>query len=120
MDTGTTLALIDDDSCRAIYAAIPGSKYDADQGGFVFPANTPREKLPVLKVAIGDCECVVDPDDVGFADVGGGMMFGGWQSRGNMAFSIFGGSLLKSMYAIFDQGGKRFGWVQREDLQGKR
>lgn len=86
----------------------------------MFPANTPREKLPVLKVAIGDCECVVDPDDVGFADVGGGMMFGGWQSRGNMAFSIFGGSLLKSMYAIFDQGGKRFGWVQREDLQGKR
>jgi hypothetical protein len=32
MDTGTTLCLIDDNTCKAIYDAIPGSRYDANEG----------------------------------------------------------------------------------------
>lgn len=31
-DTGTTLCMIDDQTCKNIYAAIPGSKYDDTNG----------------------------------------------------------------------------------------
>lgn len=144
MDTGTTLALIDDKSCKAIYDAIPGAKYDKDQAGYVFPSNTPRDSLPVVNIAIGDHNVVIDKDDIGFADMGTGWMYGGFQSRGNMTFSIYGGSVLKSMYAIFDQvcdsistvlklkaqlketdiglmqGKKRFGFAQKADLQANK
>lgn len=103
MDTGTTLAMIDDTTCKALYDAIPNSKYDSEQGGYIFPSNTPRDQLPVVKFWIGDAVCTIDPDDIGFADVGNGMKFGGFQSRGSLGFSIYGGSVLKSIYAIFDQ-----------------
>lgn len=43
------------------------------------------------------------------------MTYGGIQSRGNLSFSIYGCSVLKGMYAIFDQGKQRFGWVQKDD-----
>lgn len=32
-DTGTTLALVSDDLCKAIYAAIPGATFNAKQQG---------------------------------------------------------------------------------------
>ncbi|EME82655.1 uncharacterized protein MYCFIDRAFT_80287 [Pseudocercospora fijiensis CIRAD86] len=114
MDTGTTLSLIDDTTCKNIYAAIPGSKYDDSQGGFIFPSNLGKAKLPTIQFAIGDGLCTIDKDDLSFADVGNGMTYGGIQSRGTMKFSIYGGTVLKSMYAIFDQGRKRFGFVQKD------
>lgn len=53
-DTGTTLALIDDAICGKIYDAIPGSKYDSMQQGYVFPTKTATDKLPVVSFA-GTC-----------------------------------------------------------------
>jgi hypothetical protein len=53
--------------------------------------------------------------DIAFADAGNGMTYGGVQSRGNLTFSIYGCAVLKGMYAIFDQGRTRFGWVQKDD-----
>lgn len=41
------------------------------------------------------------------------MVYGGIQSRGTMTFDIYGDVVLKSIYAIFDQGNQRFGAVQR-------
>lgn len=41
------------------------------------------------------------------------MVYGGIQSRGSMTFDIYGDVVLKSIYAIFDQGNTRFGAVQR-------
>ncbi|TQS32402.1 hypothetical protein Golomagni_07284, partial [Golovinomyces magnicellulatus] len=35
-DTGTTLALVADEVCDALYKAIPGAKYDSTQQGYVF------------------------------------------------------------------------------------
>lgn len=129
-DTGTTLALVSDATCKAvsssfhfkfvpnnvtdsyqIYAAIPGSTYDSTQQGYVFPSSTTADKLPVVTFAVGDNQFAVNKEDLGFADAGNGMVYGGIQSRGDMTFDILGDTFLKSIYAIFDQGNNRFGAV---------
>ena len=112
-DTGTTLALVSDQVCEAIYNAIPGSSYDSNQQGYVFPAGTSADKLPVVSFDVGGKQFEVQKEDLGFADAGSGMVYGGIQSRGDMTFDILGDTWLKGIYAIFDQGGKRFGAVQR-------
>ncbi|KAF2458489.1 aspartic peptidase domain-containing protein [Lineolata rhizophorae] len=116
-DTGTTLALVDDDFCQAIYDAIPGATYDYGNQGYVFPVDTPAEKLPVVKVAVGDNAFEIQKEDLGFADAGNGMVYGGIQSRGDMDMDILGGTFLKAVYAVFDQGNKRFGAVQRQETE---
>lgn len=112
-DTGTTLALVSDAVCKAIYAAIPGSKYDQSQQGYLYPASTTADQLPVVEVDVGGKLFTVQKEDLGFADAGNGMVYGGMQSRGDMTFDILGDTFLKSIYAIFDQGNTRFGAIQR-------
>lgn len=51
-DTGTTLALVSDEVCRAIYAAIPGSTYDYYNQGYVYPADTVEDHLPIVTLAV--------------------------------------------------------------------
>ena len=138
-DTGTTLALIDDTTCKAIYDAIPGGKYDSSQQGYIYPSNTPVDKLPVVSFAVGGKQFPLQKEDLGFADAGNGMTYGGIQSRGSMTFDILGDVFLKSIYAvrhltlpylsdrhppsctrltilqIFDQGNTRFGAVSRSE-----
>lgn len=114
-DTGTTLALVSDAVCEAIYAAIPGSKYDQTQQGYIFPTATDAANLPVVSFAVGNKQFVVQKEDLAFADAGSGMVYGGIQSRGTMTFDILGDTFLKGIYAIFDQGNVRFGAVQRKE-----
>lgn len=103
--------MIDDTTCKALYDSIPNSKYSPADGGYIYPSSTPRSALPVLRLWIGDNAVTIDPDDIGFADLGNGWTFGGFQSRGNLGFSIFGGSVLKSVYAVFDQVSRLVWWV---------
>jgi len=116
-DTGTTLALVDDATCEAIYDAIPGSKFDKTQQGYIFPSDTTADNLPVVTFAVGDKQFTVQKEDLGFADAGNGMVYGGIQSRGDMTFDILGDTFLKGIYAIFDQGNTRFGAVQRKETE---
>ncbi|KAF2091885.1 acid protease [Saccharata proteae CBS 121410] len=116
-DTGTTLALVDDSTVEAIYAAIPGSKYDNTQQGYVFPTSTTADQLPTVTFAVGDKQFAVQKEDLAFADAGNDMVYGGIQSRGDMTFDILGDTFLKGIYAIFDQGNTRFGAVQRKEAQ---
>lgn len=99
-DTGTTLALVDDATCQAIYAAIPGGKYDSTQQGYVFPTSTTADQLPVVTFAVGDKQFAVQKEDLAFADAGNGMVYGGIQSRGTMTFDILGDTFLKGIYAV--------------------
>ncbi|KFX86643.1 hypothetical protein V490_08975 [Pseudogymnoascus sp. VKM F-3557] len=114
-DTGTTLALVSDETCKAIYDAIPGSAYDYFNQGYIYPADTTEDQLPVVTFAVGGKHFAIQKEDLGFAPVGNGMVYGGIQSRGTMTFDILGDTFLKGMYAIFDQGNKRFGAVKRID-----
>lgn len=99
-DTGTTLALVSDEVCKAIYAAIPGSTYDNTQQGYTFPASTTADQLPTVTFAVGDTQFAVQKEDLGFADAGNGMIYGGIQSRGTMTFDILGDTFLKGIYAV--------------------
>ncbi|KAI4236502.1 MAG: hypothetical protein LQ349_002511 [Xanthoria aureola] len=114
-DTGTTLALVSDEMCAAIYDAIPGARYDSDQQGYLFPSNTTLDKLPVVSFDVGGREFAVQKEDLAFASAGNGLTYGGIQSRGDLGFDILGDTWLKGIYAIFDQGNKRFGAVVRVD-----
>ena len=89
-DTGTTLALVDDATVEAIYKAVPGSKYDSDQQGYVFPSSTSVADLPTVAFAVGSKLYTVQKEDLAFTDAGNGMTFGGIQSRGDLTFDILG------------------------------
>ena len=65
-DTGTTLALVDDATCQAIYDAIPGGKYDSSQQGYIFPTSTAVAQLPVVSFAVGDQQFVVHKEDLAY------------------------------------------------------
>ncbi|KAG9190947.1 hypothetical protein G6011_09035 [Alternaria panax] len=112
-DTGTTLALLDDTLCEKIYSAIPGAVYDKAHQGWTFPIATKVSDLPTLALAVGDKVFEVQKEDFGFAKCGADMQYGGIQSRGKSEFDILGDTWLKGVYAVFDQGRKRFGAVQR-------
>lgn len=112
-DTGTTLALVDDALYEKIHSTIPGAVYDKAHQGWTFSIGTKISDLPTLALAAGDKEFEVQKEDFGFAKCGAGMQYGGIQSRGKSEFDIFGDTWLKGVYAIFDQGRKRFGTVQR-------
>ncbi|CAG8983734.1 hypothetical protein HYALB_00006303 [Hymenoscyphus albidus] len=114
-DTGTTLALVSDAVCKAIYSAIPGGKYDYRNQGWVYPTNTTVDQLPDVTVAVGNKQFIIQKEDLGFVDIGNGTVYGGIQSRGTLPFDILGDTFLKGVYAIFDQGNKRFGTVQRPE-----
>ena len=89
-DTGTTLALVDDATCKTIYDVIPDSKYDSNQQGYVFPTNTTADQLPVATFAVGDKQFAVQKEDMAFVDASNGMVYGGIQSRGSLTFDILG------------------------------
>lgn len=99
-DTGSTLALIEDAVCDAIYAAIPGGRYAEEIQSYIFPTNTPVDQLPVVSFAVGDQLFAVQKEDLAFADAGQGMSYGGIQSRGSLSFDILGDTWLKSVYAV--------------------
>ena len=101
-DTGTTLALVDDETCQAVYDAIPGAKYDNASQGWIFPLNTPADKLPVVSFAVGEKQFVVQKEDLGFAEATSGYVYGGIQSRGSMTMDILGDTFLKAIYAVSD------------------
>lgn len=100
MDTGTTLCLVEDSLVEAVYKAIPGSKYDSNSQGYVFPSNTSADQLPDVKLAIGNAQVSFQKEDLGFADAGNGMVYGSIQSRGTMNMDIYGDAVLKAIYAV--------------------
>lgn len=99
-DTGTTLALVDDDTCQAIYDAIPGATYDSQVQGYIYPTNTTAENLPTVTFAVGEKQFTVQKEDLGFAEAKPGYVYGGIQSRGNLGFDILGDTFLKGIYAV--------------------
>jgi len=112
-DTGTTLCLVSDDLCQAIYGAIPGAQQNSQQQGWVFPTDTDLSSLPQIQVAGGDNLFTINPEELPFEDLGDGTYYGGIQSRGSQDFDIFGDVFLRSVYAVFDQGHVQFGAIQR-------
>lgn len=100
MDTGTTLALMSDETVDALYAQIDGARYDEDNQGYVIPGKITLEELPEFKIDIGNKQFLIQKEDLIFAPVEGGNWYGGVQSRGTLGFDIYGDTVLKSIYAV--------------------
>ncbi|KAG8529486.1 uncharacterized protein KY384_006123 [Bacidia gigantensis] len=114
-DTGTTLALVDDNLCQAIYQTIPGAKYDSFQQGYIFPSNTAVDKLPDVSFAVGGKQFGVHKEDLGFADAGNGFTYGGIQSCGDLPFDILGDVWLKGSYVVRSPFfPSRYVWLERD------
>jgi hypothetical protein len=99
-DTGTTLALVSDTVCEALYGAIPGATYDSSNGGWVFPLSTKASDLPTFTIACGPYYFQIQPEDFAFAPADSKNWYGGIQSRGDLDFDILGDAFLKSVYAV--------------------
>ncbi|KAK0671790.1 aspartic peptidase domain-containing protein [Cercophora samala] len=112
-DTGTTLALISDEACDALYKRIAGAAYSEKYQGYLIPKSVKVDDLPEFSVAVGEKEFVIQKEDLIFADADDTNFYGGVQSRGSMPFDILGDTFLKSIYAIWDQGNSRFGAVPK-------
>ncbi|KAJ7121952.1 acid protease [Mycena crocata] len=112
LDTGTTLALIDDEAVSEIYGAIEGAKFDQNQGGWMYPASS---KVPDVAFAIGDTMYTLNAVDFPYGEAEDGYVFGGVQSRGTNPFDILGDIFLKSVYVVFNQGDSTVGLAQRDD-----
>lgn len=99
-DTGTRLALVDDDLCKCIYDTIPGSHYDEDSQGYIYPTNTTEDNLPLVSLAVGEKQFVVRKQDLGFTEAKSGYIYGGIQSRGTMTMDVLGLTFLTGIYAV--------------------
>ncbi|KZP26455.1 acid protease, partial [Athelia psychrophila] len=109
-DIGITLAVISYSVVSAIWATIPGSKLDQNQGGYGYPAGA---TVPDVEFAIGNLTFKVNTVDFSLGAASDGFLFGGIQSRGSNPFDILGDVFLKSVYAVFDQGNTCIGMAQR-------
>ncbi|KAF8319642.1 acid protease [Clavulina sp. PMI_390] len=114
-DTGTTLILVDDAMCKAIYESIPGAKLDHSQGGWVLPNTVDPSSLPDIGFAVEGTTYTIPGSDLIFAAGSDGTYFGSIQSRGWNRQDILGDVFLKRVYAIFDQtpDAPRIGFAQR-------
>lgn len=99
-DTGTTLALVSDELCEAIYKQIKGAYYDENMQGYIFPMGTTSYGLPRIEVKVGEHFFYIQKNDLAYADAGNGYVFGGVQSRGDMPLDILGDTFLKGIYAV--------------------
>ena len=99
-DTGTTLALVSDEVCDALYKQIEGATYNEQYQGYLIPTTVKAEDLPDFSVAVGDKEFVIQKEDLVFAPADDKYWYGGVQSRGENPFDILGDTFLKSVYAV--------------------
>jgi hypothetical protein len=101
-DTGTTLLLLPPPIPRNYYAQVPGAKYEATEGGFVYPCSS-ATSLPPLTLFVGPNVKAVLPANVldrGKSLTGSGKCFGGLQS-GMPDLSIWGDVFMKSQFMVF-------------------
>lgn len=67
-DTGTTLALVSDQVCEALYKQIRGATYNAEYQGYIVPKSVSLDSLPDFSVAVGGKEFVIQKEDLLFAE----------------------------------------------------
>jgi hypothetical protein len=99
-DTGTTLALVSDSVCDALYRQIKGSFYSEEYQGYLIPDTITTNELPDFSAAVGDKEFVIQKEGLLFAPADNKNWYGGVQSRGQNPFDILGDTFLKSIYAV--------------------
>lgn len=99
-DTGTSITLVSDEVCDALYGQIDGAFYSYGDQAFLVPMSIKPEQLPNFSIAVGDNHFAIQKHDLLFAPVNDTYWYGGVQSRGQSTFDILGATFLKSIYAV--------------------
>lgn len=99
-DTGTTLVLVLDEICEALYEQIKGAWYSEEHQGYIIPKDIALNELPEFRIAVGDKEFAIQKEDLLFSQTDEQDWYGGVQSRGRNPFDILGHTFLKSVYAV--------------------
>lgn len=110
-DTGTSLLMLSDDIVKAYWDKVPGSYFNTEWAGIVFPCSA---TLPDFVLGIGLYKGFVPGRymNYGFTEVST-ECFGGLQSKGNIDFAIIGLTALKAQYAVFDLGNMKVGLANK-------
>ncbi|KAF2459071.1 aspergillopepsin A precursor [Lineolata rhizophorae] len=111
-DTGTSLLLVDYMVAETYYSAVEGAQLSQQLGGFVYPCDT---ELPDFGVAIGpDYMAMVPGNQVTFAEAEAGVCFGGVQSNGGAGLQIFGDTMFKTQFVVFNGGDMTLGFAPKD------
>ena len=127
IDTGTTLALLNDDVLGEIYEPL-GGFYNASLDLWLLHTNVTEDDIPEIILPVGDHNVTIAKTDILYSyEDFPGYIVGGLQSNDGIGTAIYGDSWLRNVYAVFDLGSGnkqdfRFGFVSRSEYpkKGKR
>ncbi|KAI0154284.1 aspartic peptidase domain-containing protein [Xylariaceae sp. FL1272] len=113
VDTGTTLLFAPEAAVETYYSKIDGAKFSGKDFGYVVPCNTtpPDFVWELRDDQGGTVKGAVPGEYVPYALAANGTCFAGIQSVNGLSSveGIFGDVWLKSLFAVFDIKGKRYG-----------
>ena len=114
VDTGTTLALIQEDLAQLYWDQVPGAHYDVSYPGYVYPCNA---TLPDLIFGFNNDKWtgVVPGEYINYQALPTkGECYGGIQGNRGLPFAILGDMLLKAVFVVFDAENERVGFANKD------
>lgn len=99
-DTSSTLTLVDDETCQAIYDTIDGANYDKKNQGYVYPSEISLDNMPLVSFSVGDKLFKVQREHLGFAEADSMYVYGAIQCRGSMDRDVLGHTYFNAVYAV--------------------
>ena len=111
-DTGTSLLLLPKQVLTDYYSQVEGAQFNAQQAAWVYPCTN---TLPDFAFGFGSYRGVLPGSyiDYGVLPDQDQYCYGGIQSSEGLPFSIFGDILLKAQFVVFDLGGQRLGFANK-------
>ncbi|KAK3331601.1 aspartic peptidase domain-containing protein [Cercophora scortea] len=109
-DTGTTLLLAQQEMVDAYYAQVKGSGFDDAWAAVLFPCET---DLPDWSFYIDGYKGTVPGRYMNYGVVNATHCYGGIQTAEGIGFAVFGGTVMKAQFAVFDLGGMRVGFANK-------
>ncbi|KAK3681792.1 hypothetical protein B0T22DRAFT_531159 [Podospora appendiculata] len=109
-DMGTTLLLAQQDMVDAYYARMQGSASDDTWAAVLFPCDA---DLPDWSFFIGGYKGTVPGRYMNCGVVNATHCYGGMQTAEGIGFAVFGGTVMKAQFAVFDLGGMRVGFANK-------
>ncbi|KAI1447582.1 acid protease [Annulohypoxylon stygium] len=117
IDTGSTLFFAPNEAVHMYFNSVPGANYSYREYGWLIPCNsTPPDFVFELSDDQGNNITGTVPGAYFiYAKASGGQCYAGLQSLGSFTEmpAIFGDVFLKSGFAVFDIGKKRFGMAPK-------
>ncbi|TAQ90352.1 hypothetical protein B7494_g1333 [Chlorociboria aeruginascens] len=118
-DSGTSLLLLPQAVVTKYYANVTGSTYDTGMQAYIFPCAS---VLPAFIFGLDGSgngsgvayRGIIPGNYMNYGQTSATMCYGGIQSQGGLAFSVFGDIALKAQFVVFDAGNSRIGFANKK------